>query len=430
MLRFHRSAARLLRSSTLVAALPLTLSACFLAGHPASNPGAAGFSALEAEVTNHPGDVNAALRLAAAYRSANRLNDARVLLERTAANAPRNDAVALLLGLTYEDLGRLADARALYRRYGEANRSSALHRQIEGRLAVVERLGLQQAAKQAVAREAELSASAPAPHTVAVFPFLFSGDDPQLQPLSRALAEMLSTDLAQTDRLSVLERARVQALIDEAALARSGLTEPSTAVRTGHLLGAANVVQGRIGGAGGEVRLEAQLVSVGAAGLPASITRQASARQVLDTEKALALAIYDQLGVQLTPAERERVSRRPTQNLQALLAFGIALERQDAGDFAGAAEAFRRAAALDPGFAAARQGASSASVAASAASTPTAIAAAAVMQEAAAAPTLGSGIGIEDVANLPVSRDPASEGLGGEQVGRARTGIEIVVRRP
>jgi TolB-like protein len=424
------AAARLAFSALSASGLSLCASACFLAGRPAPAPSAAGVPALEADVARRPGDAGAALRLAAAYRSAGRLDDARVLLERAAANAPRSDAVALLLGLTYEDLGRLADARTLYRRYDTAAHSSALHAQVQGRLALVERLELQQAAKRAVAREAELSAAAPQAHTVAVFPFLFAADDPQLRPLGRALAEMLSTDLAQTDRLTVLERARVQALLDEAALTQSGLAEPASAVRTGHLLGAANVVQGRIAGGEGQVRLEAQLVAVGAEGLAPPITRQAGAQQVLDTEKALAMDIYDRLGVRLTPAERERVSRRPTENLQALLAFGLALERQDAGDFAGAAEAFRRAASLDPGFAAARERASRAEGAASAASTPTSSVAAAVVQQTMPAPTLGAGIGIEDVANLPVARDPASEGLGGEQVGRVRTGIEIVVRRP
>ncbi|MDB4951680.1 MAG: hypothetical protein JWM27_4329, partial [Gemmatimonadetes bacterium] len=349
----RRSALRRVPAPALAAVLAFSLSACFLAGTPAPAP--SDLRALEAQVNARPADTDAALRLAAAYRAAGRLDDARVLLERTVANAPRGEGAILLLGVTYEELGRLPDARAFYARYDSDGYPPSLRDLARGRLAVVERLELRQAAKDAVAREGALSSTPPVPRTVAVFPFVLQGGDDRLRPLSRALAEMLTTDLAQTDRLTPLERARVQALLDEAALTAGGLAEPGTAVRGGRLLGAANVVQGRIGGAAGidgALRLDAQLVSVGAEGMRPALSRQTDARLVLDAEKALALDLYDQLGVQLTAAERERVQRRPTQNLQALLAFGLGLERQDAGDFAAAAAAFRRAAALDPAFAA------------------------------------------------------------------------------
>ncbi|MDB4950018.1 MAG: hypothetical protein JWM27_2667, partial [Gemmatimonadetes bacterium] len=63
------------------------------------------------------------------------------------------------------------------------------------------------------------------------------------------------------------------------------------------------------------------------------------------------------------------------------------------------------------------------------ASAATASASALALSAPAAGPqTLG--LGVEDVATLPIARDPAAEGLGGEQVGRARTGIEIVIKRP
>jgi tetratricopeptide (TPR) repeat protein len=405
-------------------------SACFLAGHPASAPSAGEVSALEAQAAAHPADTQTALRLAAAYRAASRLDDARVLLERTVANAPRNDAAVLLLGLAYEDLGRFADARALYEKQSGAGSTGTMRKRVQGRLALVRRQEMVAAAREALARESALADAPPAPGTVAVLPFDFAAADSTLRPLGRALADMLTTDLSQTDRLTVLERSRVQALLDEMALARSGLVDAPTAVRSGRMLGTGQVVQGRISGGGSQaLRLDAQLVRVNADAAPLPVSSETDVRQVLDAEKAVALGLYEQMGVRLTPAERERVSRRPTENLQALLAFGQALEREDAGDFAGAAAFYRRAAALDPAFGAARQKAAGSEAAAGAASTTTTVLAGALTLEVTMPASL-PGLAIEDVAPLPVARDPASEGLGREQVGKTRSGIEIIVKRP
>ncbi len=56
------------------------------------------------------------------------------------------------------------------------------------------------------------------------------------------------------------------------------------------------------------------------------------------------------MGIELTAAERERVGRRRTESLQALLAFGLGLEAQDGGRFSEARSAYENALTLDPTF--------------------------------------------------------------------------------
>ena len=141
---------------------------------------------------------------------------------------------------------------------------------------------------------------------------------------------------------------------------------------------------------------------------------------------ALALRIYEALGVQLTPAERERISHRQTQNVQALLVFGAALEAEDRGDHQRAAELFRRAAALDPGFAAARVRAGQADATARAAETTTTEMAALVAAEPEPAPALDPAV----VAPIPLNRDPTSETLGSEGFTRPRATVEVIIIRP
>src|SRR5690606_7130553 len=123
---------------------------------------------------------------------------------------------------------RLEEAAELYRTYLARGPDAGIRRRLAGRLHVLRRQQLLESVRLAIANEAAL-ATTPAPATVAVFPFLLQTPDSTLEPLGRALAELLVTALSQTDRLTVLERLRVQALLDEIQLAQDGLVDPATA---------------------------------------------------------------------------------------------------------------------------------------------------------------------------------------------------------
>ena len=66
------------------------------------------------------------------------------------------------------------------------------------------------------------------------------------------------------------------------------------------------------------------------------------------------------MGVQLAPAEQDAINQRPTQNIQAFLAYSRGLVAQDRGDYGAAQAEFNDAANLDPNFRAASQSAASA----------------------------------------------------------------------
>lgn len=411
---------------TLLIALSLAASAC--AGNRMARTAPTGdIPALEARAARRPGDVETAVLLGAAYRDAGRAGDAARVLADAHARAPRDERTVLLLGLAWEDQGELARARELYETFERAGVSRRVRGQLRDRLALLERRGRQAEVRAAVAREAELAATPPREGTVAVFPFLFSGGDESLRPLERALAEFLVTDLSQTGRLDVVERARVQLLLDEIAMGETGRMDPATAARGGRLLGAEHVVQGRLGGTEAALEMEVRVARTGAAGAGTgqAVGRRGGLRQLIEMQKELALGIYQRLGVNLTPAERELVLRRPTENLQAVLAYGRGLEAADAGDFARAADHFTQAATLDPGFAAARAQAGEAQGAGRAAGLSTAQVLANARTEPDAA--------LDAVRTLVPGqepRDPLAEAIGREGFGGSGTWIELILRRP
>ncbi len=200
--------------------------------------------------------------------------------------------------------------------------------------------------------------------TLAVLPFAVAPGDTALAPLAYALADLLTTDLARSPRLTLVERARLGEVLRELARTSTGRVDSATAPRTGRFLQARQLVVGSLGpGVGGRIdpaagtgtlRLGVRLADVQSGTVADAVDATAPLVDVLAAEKALAFRIFEALGVVLTPAERELVERRPTANLAALLAYGRGVRDEYQGDYRDAMDEFRRASRIDPGFGAAR----------------------------------------------------------------------------
>jgi hypothetical protein len=162
-----------------------------------------------------------------------------------------------------------------------------------------------------------------------------------------------------------------------------------------------------------------------------SLEEQGALARLFDIEKNVALAIYARLGVQLTPAERERVNRRQTENVQALLAFGFGLEAKDAGRWAEAASHFAQAAQLDPSFTRASELSEQAERFRAAGTTLEVADAAATEFDLGLTTFQRERMTLEVLLGvLPpaLERDPTVEVLGTE--GLDRGGLDIIIRRP
>lgn len=316
---------------------------------------------LEAERAQKPQDANTLTRLGVAYFKAGRFNDARPVLDSAVARDPSNGVAAIYLGMTAEQLGDFAAARSAYRHYIGIASDPTLKRTAQQRLALADRNEMEYQARQALASEATLAAMPLESNTVAVMPFQYTGSDSTLEPLGRGMAQLLVTDLAKSRQIRVLERERMQAIVDELHLSDSARTAPATALRSGHLLRAAEVVQGSVGPQpGNQLQVNATVVDVGSSGIKASAQGRDVLNRVFDIEKQVAFALFANLGIQLSPAERAAINQRPTQNLQAFLVYSQGLEAEDHGDFGAAQADFDHASALDPSFRAAAASAANA----------------------------------------------------------------------
>ena len=320
-------------------------------GACASGTSGRSLASLEEAQRAEPGSFSVNRNLGIGYYEAGRFDDARAALQAASRLEPGDGTTALYLGLAAEELGDLAVAKQAYSTYLSVSRASRVRSQLQARLAALTRREIAEDAKRAVQQEHALGTAAGSPRTVAVLPLSFSGSDSSLRPLGRGLAELLATDLARSSQLTVLERARIQAVLDELALQQSAQTDTATNVRAGRILRAGRLVQGAILQLDeSRLRVDAAVVDVPTTQVQGVAQESDELEQLFALEKRIALDLFDELGVTLTVAERNAIEQRPTRSLAAFLAYSRGLAAEDERRYDDASRFYRDATRLDPGF--------------------------------------------------------------------------------
>lgn len=217
--------------------------------------------------------------------------------------------------------------------------------------------------------------------------------------VGKGIADMLITDMSSNPNVTVVERERVQALLTEQNLTKSGAIDPQTAIRIGKIIGAQYMVTGgfisdgkgnfvltahainvqtgaisnptRINSKGDDVLgLIAQLSSklntemklpalrVGDAGPSAQPAGQPAAPMKVDSVKST-------ITVEQKPAEAKPAQAQPKQVAQAkpsrkmdmktAMLYSKALEEEDAGNRTKAVELYRQVVDKFPEYAPAQQ---------------------------------------------------------------------------
>lgn len=406
----------------------LAFGACVPATSVVAPPPAGDVPRLEARVEANPDEIESRVLLGAAYQAAGRTEEAIATLEGSEAVRTGNPGGVLYLGLAYEDAERFGDARGVYQRFLETSRPEGrLRERIEGRIEILRRQELSRAVQEALARERELADAVPEPGTVAVFPFLVRTDDPELEPLGRAVAALVVSDLARLDRLTVVERANVDVLLDELALAEEGWVDPGTGARGGRILGARHVVQADLAGGRNSLDVDAAVVELEqGAETVARVGAEGALDRIFEMQKEILFDVVDALGINLTPAEREALSERATTNVMALLEYGRGLEAEAQGRWQDAAEHFRSAAALDPAFTVASAAISGVAAAARVVGVETV-----EILRSLSPPDIATLVNeLGALVNIAGIRDPAQEILGVEGVGGGSLTLELILLPP
>jgi TolB-like protein len=204
-------------------------------------------------------------------------------------------------------------------------------------------------AKGVVAQEKTRGVT-PSPESLAVLYFINQTGLSALDPVQKGLTYMLITDLSKVDGIQLVERAKLQALVEEMGLGNAGLVDSKTVPRVGHLLGAEHV----IGGSFQNAELEKFGIDSGIlhtsdeyfADLPDS---KGLLNELFRMEKDVLFGILEYLKKSPKLMAQEELLRTPmTTSLDALIFLFKGLNESDQGNYRMASHFYRRALKADP----------------------------------------------------------------------------------
>ena len=264
---------------------------------------------------------------------------------------PEYGKALFYLGLSYEGLGKDIEAKKVYMRYTAIFPNDLFRSVIIGRLDWIKRRSASRQIQQALEQERYLSFEDLQRTSVAAMYFMNLSSSPEYRPLQTGLTELIIHDLNLIEGIDVVDRFKLNALMAEMNLNVEHLSNESWIGRFAKLLDAATIVTGSyMISSDLRMTLDANLYEAGEIMLPERVEFDGSLSRLFKIQKELVIHIIDQLGMELTVQQRERIVQIPTENMLAFLKYCRGLEAIDYGDYLAAQELFQQAITLDPNF--------------------------------------------------------------------------------
>jgi curli biogenesis system outer membrane secretion channel CsgG len=190
--------------------------------------------------------------------------------------------------------------------------------------------------------------------TIAVLYFTNSAlvDFASYAPLSKGMAEMLINEIAQNQAIRVVERDRLQPLLEEQNLQNTDRVDKETAVKLGKTLGARHMLMGSfVIDPNQNLRIDVRAVNTETSAIEFVQTVNGKADKMLDL--VIELGTKLNAGLKLpalkTASATAPAAKNPNQ-FKALMAMSQALDAEDRGDKTEAATLYRAAVALAPDY--------------------------------------------------------------------------------
>ena len=177
-------------------------------------------------------------------------------------------------------------------------------------------------------------------------------DNASYAPLSKGMADMLISEIAQNGAVRVVERDRLQSLIEEQNLQSSDRVDKATAVRLGKLLGARHILMGGfVIDPAKNMRIDVRSVNTETSAIEYTETLTGKSDKLL--ELVIQLGAKVNAGLKLpamkTASATIPAAKSPNQ-FKALMAMSQALEAEDKKNPAEASKLYKSAVALNPDF--------------------------------------------------------------------------------
>ena len=302
------------------------------------------------EIQSHPKNVEAWRELGIAQYKKGEFEEAEKTLIQ--ANQVKSDPAAYLyLGMIFEQNNKYDSAIEFY--------TTALSLEPEGEIrslvrAHIDRLMSQKIKEEtdlALKNESKIEVSSIPQNTIAVVNFDGSHLPPDIAPISAGLAEFTSIDLAKVKSLRVVERLKIDAIMNELKLETSEYADPKSAPRMGRLIGSRRIVTGSLLGVGKKaVRLDGAIVNTTDSSSKTTAPAEGELKKFFKMEKDFVFKIIDELGISLSQEEKDAIRKVPTESYLAFIAYSRGVDYRGRGMTTEARKEFNRAVQTDGNF--------------------------------------------------------------------------------
>ena len=268
------------------------------------------------------------------------------------ANQIAPDATAsLYIGMIYEQNNEFDKAIDAYTASLNLEPKGETKSLLQSHLDRLVKARLQSEATRAVKNEENVKASSIPTNTIAVVDFDGSHLPANLAPLSAGFAEFTASDLSKVRSLQVVDRMKIDAILNELKLSSSQYADPSTAPRLGRIIGSRKVVTGTMLNIGDKgLRIDGAVVNTVDSSAKMTGTTEGDLNAFFKVQKDFVFKIIDDLGIDLTAEERDSIQKVPTESYLAFMAYCRGLDYKKRGMYGQARAEFSQAAKDDGKF--------------------------------------------------------------------------------
>jgi TolB-like protein len=186
---------------------------------------------------------------------------------------------------------------------------------------------------------------------IAILYFDNGSDNAELSRLRKGLADMLISDLSKIKMLNVIERARLEEILNEQKLNNSKEFDASTATKVGKLLGVQYILTGAFFDLMGSMRMDARIIDVETGKIIKSEGIDGQTNTFFDLEKKLVVKIASGLNVELNADNKEsQETKTSSLSYETSLLYSDALDKMDKGENGKAIELLKKVLQKNPDF--------------------------------------------------------------------------------
>jgi tetratricopeptide (TPR) repeat protein len=268
----------------------------------------------ESQMKGKSDNYNACFGLGVSYFMSNKFPEAVKYFEKAEILEPKKSETKYYLGLCMETQKDNEKAIKYYLYYSDVTIDSKYKSEMEKRYLGILKARYQAEAKDLIAREKQIQQEM-GEGTLAVINFDNRSRNVKYDPLQQGFPAMFITDFSIVPRIKVVERLRLQALLDELKVNTEGVMSEATLQKAGKLLGAKNILKGGFTiDSDNNLSIDITTIDVSTGQVKEPVSKNGKLNDFYKIEKEMVINMVDRMGIAMTDDIRQRILTIPTEN--------------------------------------------------------------------------------------------------------------------